>query len=517
MKEDHIDHLNFEDNSSLKDLIGSENILFSDKIQKFHKGLFKQNQQRNFLITDQAIYNLKGKELKRRLEIKNLKGITLSKLSDQFIIHGNQDEYDYLYSSNSRVKIVSILQNAYESLTNKTLLFCIKNEKELDKYVVEKKERAKNPTTFKIDPKELMSVKEFIDSNGSMNINTHPNTLKLESEFQKSSQFFNSSVSFSDFQIISLVGKGNTANVYYAKYQGEDVALKVFDKVYLYQNKLIDKILLEKNILCSFESENYLCHMKFFFMTDTKLCFVLPFYKNGDLYSFIEKKESFDEVTTAFFGVQIAKMISFLHNHNIVYRDLKPENIMLNEKGYLTLIDFGSCKIIEEKTELQSSFIGSIDYISPEVVNGEGHGFMADWWSFGILLYELLFGIPPFHGGDTERILDLITASNVTFPNKKHIAAPTKELINKLLKKNPRERIGQNGFSQITTHQFFKNVDVNNICSQKSNPPINVEGSYDYYDNFDGLYTNCGIEDFGESLDSNELSQIQNLFEDFKE
>ena len=115
-------------------------------------------------------------------------------------------------------------------------------------------------------------------------------------------------------------------------------------------------------------------------------------------------------------------MISFLHNHNIVYRDLKPENIMLNDKGYLTLIDFGSCKVIEEKTELQSSFIGSIDYISPEVISGEGHSYMSDWWSFGIILYELMFGIPPFHGEDTERILDLITSSNVTFPSKVHIA-----------------------------------------------------------------------------------------------
>ena len=514
--EDHIDNLNFEDDPDIKEIIGSECILFSDKIQKIHKGLFKQNQQRNFVITDQAIYNLKNKELRRRIEIKNIKGLTLSKLSDQFIIHGNQDEYDYLYAYNPRYKIVCILQNTYESLTGKTLLFCIKNEKELDKYVVGDKERAKNPSAFKIEPKELMSVKEFIDSDGNMNINTHPNTLKLDSEFQKSSQFFKDNVNFSDFNIICLIGRGNTANVYYAQYQGEDVALKVFDKVQLYQSKLIDKILLEKNILCSFESENFLCHMKFFFMTDAKICFVLPFYRNGDLYSLLEKKGSFDETATAFYGVQVAKMLSILHNHNIVYRDLKPENLMLDDRGYLVLIDFGSCKIIEEKTELQCSFIGSIDYLSPEVINGEGHGFMSDWWSFGILLYECLFGIPPFHGSNTERILDLITASNVTYPTKKPIAPYTKELINKLLKKNPRERIGQNEYSQVIALQFFKNADPNSVCSQKTNPPVTVD-STDFYDNFDGLYTNYGAEDFSQSVDSGELSQIQNLFEDFKE
>ena len=514
--EDHIDNLNFEDDSDIKNLIGSECILFSDKIQKIHKGIFKQNQQRNFLITDQAIYNLKEKQLKRRIDIKNLKGLTISKLSDQFIIQGNQDEYDYLYESNSRFKIVSILQNTFENLTGKTLLFCIKNEKDLDKYVVGDKERAKNPKAFKIETKELMSIKEFIDSNGNLNINTHPNSLKLETEFQKSSQFYKDNVSFNDFNIICLIGRGNTSNVYYAQYNGEDVALKVFDKVQIYQNKLIDKILLEKNILCSFETEDFLCHMKFFFMTDAKICFVLPFYNNGDLYSLLEKKGNFDESTTAFFGVQVAKMLSFLHGRNIVYRDLKPENLMINEKGYLTLIDFGSCKIIEEKTELQSSFIGSIDYLSPEIINGEGHSFMSDWWSFGILLYELLFGIPPFHGGDTERILDLITASNVTYPTKKPIAAATKELINKLLKKNPRERIGQNEYSQIIALQFFKSVDANSISSQKASPPVTVDSS-DYNENFDGLYTNYGAEDFNQSFDSSELGQIQNYFDDFKE
>ena len=512
---ERIDKLNFEDNSSIKEKIGDENIYFSDKVQKKNLSMFSKVQDRNFVITDLAIYNFKNNELKRRIKIEDLKGITISKLSDQFIIHGNQNEYDYLFISQERTKIISMLQTVYENLTNKSLLFCIKNDKDLSKLVVTKKDRKKNPTLFRIEKKELMSIKEFIDSDGSLSINTHPNSQKLEDEFKKNN-IYKEGVSFSDFEIYSLIGKGNSANIYVANYNGEIVALKVIDKAYIYLNEMIDKILLEKNILSSFKDEKFLCHMKFFFMTNTKICFVLPFYCGGDLYSLLEANGPFDEATTAFYGVQIAHMLSFLHTKNIVYRDLKLENLMIDENGYLVLIDFGSCKVIEEKTELQCSFDGSIDYMAPEVISGEGHGMMADWWSFGILIYELLCGKPPFHEGSTERILDLISSSNVRFPSKMHISSVTRDFINRLLKKIPKERIGQNEFQQITTHHFFQSANVNSVVNQKFSPPITPNISGDPIANFDAIYTNQPVEDFDSSTDAGILDQIEDLFEDFK-
>ena len=502
---ERVDKLNFEDNSSIKDKINDENIYFTDKIKKIKKGLITKNQDRNFVITEFAIYNFKGNELKRRIKIENLKGITISKLSDQFIIHGNKNEYDYLFVSTERTRIISILQNLYENLTHK----------DLSKLVVTKKDRKKNPTLFKIEKKELMSIKEFIDSDGSLNINTHPNSQKLEDEFKKNNKY-KEGISFSDFEIYSLIGQGNTANVYLASYQGENVVLKVIDKSYIFSNEMIDKIILEKNILSSFNDEKFLCHMKFCFMTDTKICFVLPFYPGGDLYSMLEANGPFDEAITAFYAVQIAHMLSFLHTKNIVYRDLKLENIMVNENGYLVLIDFGSCKIIEEKTELQCSFDGSIDYMSPEVVSGEGHGMMSDWWSFGVLIYELLFGKPPFHEGSTDRILDLISSSTVRFPSKMRISSVTRDFINRLLKKLPKDRIGQNEFHQITTHHFFQSANVNSVINQKIQAPITPNISGDPLANFEIIYTNQPIEDFNDSKDPRILDQIGDSFEDFK-
>ena len=510
-----IDRLKFEENPIVREKIGDENIYFSDKIIKINTSIITKRQERNILITDKAIYNFKILELKRRIKIAGLKGITISKLSNEFLLHGDENEYDYLYISEDRKKIIIIIQTVYETLTKKNLLFCIKNESSLTRYLVTKKERRKTPYAFKLDKKELMSIKEFIDSDGSLNLNTHPNSQKLEDEFKKN-KTYKENISFSDFEIISLIGQGNTANIYLANYDDELVALKVIDKAYIYDNEMINNIILEKNILSSFHDDKYLCHMNFFFMTETKICFVLPFYPGGDMYSFLEQHGPFDDATAAFYGVQVAHMLSYLHSKNIVYRDLKLENLMLDENGYLVLIDFGSCKIIEEKTELQCSFDGSIDYMAPEVISGEGHGLMADWWSYGILMYELLSGKPPFHEGSTDRILDLISNANVRFDNKIKVSSVTRDFINKLLKKSPKERIGQNEFNQITTHHFFQNVNVKSIENKKLTANLMPNITEDPIANFEAIFTNQEIENFEESTNPDVIDQINELFNEFK-
>ena len=164
---------------------------------------------------------------------------------------------------------------------------------------------------------------------------------------------------------------------------------------------------------------------------------------------------------------------------------------MLNENGYLTLIDFGNCKIIEDDQELESSFVGSPDYISPEIISGEGHNKMTDWWSFGVLLYELLHGEPPFHDEKIERCFDLITTSKVRFNAKIILTEQTKDLILRLLNKNPNERIGRGEYNEIISHKFFVSVNPKNICIQKTSPPLKPEiDANNPVNNFDSIYIN---------------------------
>ena len=515
------DVLGWEGNEAVKNQINNEKIYYTNKIQKKNKAFFAKTQERNIVITDEAIYNFKGTTQKRRIPIKSLIGVTITEKNNQFIIHGNREEYDYLLISPDRKKIISILQNLYESATNQDLLFSSNDCKDLSKMVVSKKQKKKSPELSKIDKQKLQSIKEYLDEKVAVEepieqeeniINT--NTKAID-EFKKDNKF-KSGVTFEQFEIISLIGQGHTANIYLASYNGGMVALKVFDKAYLYQNDLIEKVLLEKNILSSYNDEEFIIHMKFYFMTNEKICFVLPFYPGGDLYSLLEANGPFDESIAAFYAVQIAHMINFLHSKNIIYRDLKLENLLVDENGYLVLTDFGSCKMVEDKNELECSFDGSVDYMSPELISGEGYGFMTDWWSYGILIYELLYGIPPFHEGSTDRILDLITNSNVRYPSKINLSANTKDFINRLLKKSPKDRLGQN-FKTIFSQPFFVNSNVNSILNRKyisQITPTIVQENPIF--NFDNLYTNKKIEVFTKSYDNDILDNIQNYFEEFE-
>ena len=257
--------------------------------------------------------------------------------------------------------------------------------------------------------------------------------------------------------------------------------------------------------------------MKFYFSTKTKIVFVLPFYKGGDLFTFLLNQKKLTETFASFYAVQIAHMISFLHSKNIIYRDLKLENLMFNDNGYLVLIDFGSCKIIEDSKELESSFVGSPDYISPEVISGEGHNKMTDWWSYGVLLYELLHGEPPFHDEKMERCFDLITTSKVRFNSKIVITEQTKEFIIKLLNKNPNERIGREEYNEIIAYPLFKAVNPKNILIQKTSPPIKPEiDENNPVKNFDNLYLGMEFENFDEAMDISLLNKISDLFEAFE-
>lgn len=137
------DTLNYKNDPEIKAILSHEEIYYSGKIIKVRQGIFSSNQDRVILITDKALYNLKGKEKKRRIEMEDIAGITISKITDQFIVHCKNDEYDYLYISPNRLKIIEILETVYEANQQTELLFYIATEKDLTKYVINKNERKK--------------------------------------------------------------------------------------------------------------------------------------------------------------------------------------------------------------------------------------------------------------------------------------------------------------------------------------------------------------------------------------
>jgi len=211
-------------------------------------------------------------------------------------------------------------------------------------------------------------------------------------------------------------------------------AMKSLKKDVLIDQDQIEITLLEKNILQSIDHQ-FLFGLVFCFQTVERIYFVMPFLRGGELFQHLRKLRIFDEDKVRFYSAQIAIALEHLHTHGIVYRDLKPENILLDEQGYLKLADFGMAKKLKPE-EKAMSFCGTPEYLAPEIITGEGHNKAADWWSFGILIYEMLCGIPPFYNENLDRMYELIKLSELRFPKKIKISADAQDLITKFLDRN---------------------------------------------------------------------------------
>jgi serine/threonine protein kinase len=143
------------------------------------------------------------------------------------------------------------------------------------------------------------------------------------------------------------------------------------------------------------------------------LYMVLEFIRGGELFTYLRSVTSFPVPQAQFFGAQIVSMFEYLHGKDIIYRDLKPENLLIDETGYLKLTDFGFAKICDGRTY---TLCGTPEYLAPEMLLNKGHGKPVDWWTFGILLYEMLAGIDPFSDEDPMNIYQKILKGKVHFP-----------------------------------------------------------------------------------------------------
>ena len=153
---------------------------------------------------------------------------------------------------------------------------------------------------------------------------------------------------------------------------------------------------------------------------------------------------------------------------------MKPENVLFNKDGYLLLADFGLATKVD-KNKLALSFCGTAEYLSPEMLSGEGHDHTVDWWTLGILLYEMLVGIPPFFDKNKHQMYRSIKNSNVTYPVKERhnidVSPVAQDLINKLLIKNKSKRLGyKNGIKEVLAHTFFNGLDINALLAKKIKP-----------------------------------------------
>ena len=325
-------------------------------------------------------------------------------------------------------------------------------------------------------------------------------------------------VKLEDFKVLKVIGRGSFGKVCLVEYipTHETYAMKSLKKDLLIEQEQIENTLLEKEILQTIDYP-LLCGLIFCFQTEERIYFVMPFLSGGELFQHLRKFRTFDEEKVRFYGAQIALALEYLHSKGIVYRDLKPENILMDEDGYLKLADFGMAKKLKDD-EKAMSFCGTPEYLAPEIITMEGHDKNADWWSFGILLFEMLCGLPPFYVENLDKMYDMIKNNPVKFPKRITLSEDAKDVIKKLLEKNPKKRLGaQNGIEEIKKHPFFASLDFDDIVQKKLKAPFIPELANDTdVQYFDEEFTN---EEVGMSYIPKKNMEVikknQNKFKEF--
>ena len=278
-------------------------------------------------------------------------------------------------------------------------------------------------------------------------------------------------INISDYEKLETVGLGSFGRVRLVRNKNTNkvYVMKILKKVEIIRLKQIDHIYSEYNIL-SFLNHPFIIQLMGINFVDPKyLYFLLEYVPGGELFTLLRKKQMFPLEQAKFYIAHIITIFEYIHSKNIIYRDLKPENILITKKGYLKLTDFGFAKLLEnDKTY---TLCGTPEYLAPEIILNKGHGKPVDWWTMGILLYEMLVGIDPFSDDDPMSIYQKIVKGKIHFP--KDIDKDAKSLIKHLLNGDTTKRFGclKNGVKDIAKHKFFEKFNWRNFVYQKMKAP----------------------------------------------
>ncbi|XP_077378759.1 cGMP-dependent protein kinase 2 isoform X2 [Festucalex cinctus] len=284
--------------------------------------------------------------------------------------------------------------------------------------------------------------------------------------------------------VVATLGVGGFGRVELVKVKGEDVtfALKVIKKKHVVDSRQEEHIHSERRILAEANSP-FVVRLFRTFRDDKYVYMLLEACLGGEVWSLLRDRESFDETTSKFCVGCVTEALEYLHRKSILYRDLKPENLMLDCEGYVKLVDFGFAKKMRggQKTW---TFCGTPEYVAPEIILNKGHSLSVDFWSLGILVFELLTGSPPFTGSDQMATYTVILkgVDNMDFPKK--IANRPEDLIRRLCRGNPAQRLGnmKGGIGDINKHRWFNGFDWAGLKARTLASPLkrHVSGPLDH-------------------------------------
>ncbi|XP_064604272.1 protein kinase C delta type-like isoform X2 [Liolophura sinensis] len=278
----------------------------------------------------------------------------------------------------------------------------------------------------------------------------------------------------SDFVLLKVLGKGSFGKVMLAELKGHGkyFAIKALKKDVVLEDDDVECTMIEKRVLALGCKHPYLTHLHSTFQSLSHLFFVMEYLNGGDLMFHIQTAGMFDLKRATFYASEILLGLQFLHSKGIIYRDLKLDNVLLDKDGHIKIADFGMCKENIYGENKATTFCGTPDYIAPEILRNAKYNHSVDWWSFGVLLYEMLIGQSPFHGDDEDDLFQSILHQTPQYPRS--LSREAASCLSLLFERNPTERLGMPNCpaGPIRSHAFFAKVDWDKLENREVDPPF---------------------------------------------
>ena len=492
MKPNFQDLLNLYMDKDIIKIIGNETIYYSNKIYKINA--FSIKKERSLVLTDLSLYNIKNKKVKRKMKYEEMLGITFSTFNNEFVVHANKG-YDFYFLSHDKTIIIYIIAKCYEKIVHKHIILCQVKDKSLKPYVTTKKQKKKDSHHSELDEKNRIDTLTFIIDNDPVETSKrslkdlvggakNPNFPVIQEEPKKINSkiiFSNDNkikdIGFEDFNIVTIIGRGISGNALLVENQfnKENYVLKNIEKKYfdIDDSKLQKIKQFTKNLVFPF-----LINIDFCFETDDRIYFAFPYIQGEDLFYNIYKNEKFDEEKIRFYSGIIGLTLDYLDKNGVKYKSFSSKNILIDKDGYLKLVPFHIGTIFKIKNDDKNKYKNIVEnykneYSPPEVfIDDTQKNKCAYWWNLGVLIFEMIYNIPPFFTDIDAEMKNVITNNELKFPNIPQISENLKDLINKLLNKKCEERLGyQNGFDDIKKHIFFKDYNFEELLGKTKEAP----------------------------------------------
>ncbi|XP_030365414.1 microtubule-associated serine/threonine-protein kinase 3 isoform X3 [Strigops habroptila] len=317
-----------------------------------------------------------------------------------------------------------------------------------------------------------------------------------------------------DFETIKLISNGAYGAVYLVRHREtrQRFALKKINKQNLILRNQIQQVFVERDIL-TFAENPFVVSMFCSFETKRHLCMVMEYVEGGDCATLLKNMGPLPVDMAKMYFAETVLALEYLHNYGIVHRDLKPDNLLITSMGHIKLTDFGLSKIglmnmttnlyeghMEKDTRefMDKQVCGTPEYIAPEVILIQGYGKPVDWWAMGIILYEFLVGCVPFFGDTPEELFGQVISDEIMWPEgDEALPADAQDLITRLLRQCPLERLGTGGAHEVKHHSFFLHLDWNGLLRQKAEfiPQLESEDDTSYFDTRSERYQHLDSED----------------------